>query len=454
MPTPSTTAQDARALLTLAWPVMLTQLGQMALGAVDSTMLGHAGVQPLAAAALANSYAFVSLMFGVGTVLGSDPLMSQAHGAGEGAQVGLYFQRGVVVALVASLPVMLAWYFVEAALLQFGQDPGLARAAGGYLRVQLWSVPFFMLFMTLRQYLQSRGIVRPALVVMVLLNVINALLDYAFIFGHFGVPRLGLYGAGIAAGITHLISALLLALFIVRGRLYVGAWQPWSRASFELHGIWQILRLGLPIGLQWAMEVMAFTTAAMMAGWIGERQISAHIICLNVASLTFMLPLGLSIGSATRVGNLVGEGNAEAARRTAKLALGLAISVMTCCALLLAGFSHVLPRAFTDDAQVIAIAATLLPVAATFQIFDGMQTVCIGILRGLGRTRAPAAIHFIGYYVLGLPLAYYLAFRAGLGVVGIWWGLVLGLLTLATLLSSLVWYALRQPLVRVPGAQA
>jgi multidrug resistance protein, MATE family len=375
--------------------------------------------------------------------------MSQAFGAGEGARVGLVLQRGLVVAALASVPVMVAWYFVEPALLLFGQTPELSAQAGSYLRVQVWSVPCFIGFMTLRQYLQSRGLVRPALYVMIGVNGINALLDYALIFGAFGVPALGLYGAGVAAGLTRVAEVGLLALVIVRARLYEGAWQPWSRASFSAAGVLEILRLGLPIGAQWFIEVLAFGLTAMMAGWIDERAISAHTICLNVASLSFMLPLGLSIGAATRVGNLVGEGAHDAARRTAKLALTAIISIMAVVALLMVGTSGLLPRAYTDDAQVIALAAALLPVAAAFQIFDGTQVVSIGILRGLGRTRIPALSHFIGYYVLGLPVGYLLAFRADMGVTGLWWGLVVGLFTAAALLFTAVQVALRRPLGRV-----
>ncbi|HEX2677870.1 MAG TPA: MATE family efflux transporter, partial [Polyangiales bacterium] len=427
-------AGEARALWALALPVMVTQLLQMAMGVVDMVMLGHAGVQPMAAAVLANSYAFPSVMAGVGVVLGIDPLIAQAHGAGDGEGIALALQRGIVVALGVSVPIMALWYYAAPLLGLLGQPPELRDGAAEYLHMQVWSVPLFLLFMTLRQYLQGRGIVRPALLVLVAANVINALLDWALIFGHFGVPALGLRGAGIAAGLSRLADLLLLLAFIAVARLHEGAWRPWSRRTFELARLRELLRLGLPIGVQWGFEVLAFGLVAVMAGWLNPRAVSAHAICLNVASVTFMLPLGLAIGAATRVGNTIGEGNPEAARRTARLALAMTGGVMSCCALSIAASHRVLPAAFSEDPGVIAVAAGLLPIAAMFQIFDGTQVVCGGILRGMGRTRAPAVGHFVGYYVLGLPVGYWLAFHAGWGVRGLWWGLLVGLVTVASLL--------------------
>jgi multidrug resistance protein, MATE family len=445
----SARAGEARALLSIAWPVMFTQLLQMGLGVVDLLMLGRAGVDAMAAATLATSYAFPSMMAGVGVVYGIDPLISQAHGAGDRQGMALALQRGILIALAVSVPIMFFWYHAQAALLLLGQEPGLARAAGAYLRVHFWSAPLFLLFMTLRQYLQGRAIVLPGLLALLLLNLLNALFDWVLIFGKLGMPALGLYGAGIASGLTHASGLLLLLGLIVVGRLHDGAWQPWGRQSFEPAGLARVLRLGLPIGLQWGLEVLAFGGTAMMAGWISAHAVSAHSIVLNVASFTFMLPLGLAIAVATRVGNAIGEGAQDVARRAAKLALLLAVAVMACCGLALVGLRNVLPLAWTDDATVIALAASLLPIAAAFQIFDGAQVVSGGILRGIGRTRAPAVSHFVGYYVVGLPVGYLLAFRAGLGVAGLWWGLLIGLGALALTVTSWSLYALRKPLVRV-----
>ncbi len=443
--------REARALIVLAVPVMLTQLAQMALGVTDMLMLGHAGVQAMASAALANSYGFVVMMMGVGVVFGIDPLVTQAHGARDRDALALALQRGVLIALAVSVPIMIAWYNAGAALCQFGEPPELAEAAGGYLRAQLWSVPFFPLLMAFRQYLQGRGIVRPGLLVLLAENVVNALLDWAFIFGHLGLPALGLRGAGIAAGITRAFGLLLLIAFIVVGRLHEGAWRPWSRKSVQLSGLLEVLRLGLPIGLQWGMEVLAFSGSAMFAGWMGETAVSAYTVVLNVASVTFMLPLGIGIGASIRVGNLVGEGREAAVRRTAKLALVLGIGVMACCGVLMVLLRNLLPHAFTTDTRVIALSASIFPVAALFQIFDGTQVVSGGILRGLGRTRAPALVNFIGYYVVGLPVGYWLAFHAGLGVVGLWWGLLIGLVIVGVSLASWVRVSLRKPLLRVAG---
>ncbi|HEX7481133.1 MAG TPA: MATE family efflux transporter, partial [Polyangiales bacterium] len=300
--------------------------------------------------------------------------------------------------------------------------------------------------MATRQYLQGRGMVAPAMWTIAFTNVLNIVVNWALVFGHLGLPALGLPGAGLASGLANLVMLLVLAGTVLGLGLHRDAWQPWSRASYDPRGVWRIMQLGLPIGLQFGLEIAAFSAAALMAGWLGQSAVAAHTICVNFAALTFMLPLGLSIGASTRVGNLIGEGDHAAARRAAMLAPKLSASVMTCCALLLSVLRQLIPRAYTPDAHVIALAALIFPIVAGFQIADGTQVVCTGVLRGIGRTRAPAISHFVGYYCLGLPAGYVLAFRMGLGVTGIWWGLLIGLTSVALLLFVWLRRALRQPL--------
>ena len=434
---------ELRRLVVLATPIVAAQVGSMMLGVVDTIMVGGIGSDALAAVALGTVWVLGTLVFGLGVTLGIDPLLTQAHGAGDGPAVGLALQRGLVVAALASLPIGWLWLWTEEVLLLAGQTPTLARMAHDYVIVQVVSVPAFLGFTVLRSYLQARSIVAPTLWVTLVANLLNAGFNYVLIHGELGFPRLGLTGAGVATGLTRTLLFVLLALVIWRGRLYVGAWRPWSRLALAPRGLGQILALGLPVGVQLGLEMWAFQLATLFAGWLGEKQLAAHVVALNLASMSFMVPLGISMAAVTRVGNLLGAGRPQAAQRAAWVALGMGAGVMCVAAVSFVLLRGWLPRVYTADLEVLAVAATLLPIAGAFQLFDGTQVVGGGILRGMGRTRPAAVFNLLGYYVLGLPVAYYLAFAVGMGVTGIWWGLTLGLMVVAG--SLVLWVGVRGP---------
>ena len=434
---------ELRRLVVLATPIVAAQVGSMMLGVVDTIMVGGIGSDALAAVALGTVWVLGTLVFGLGVTLGIDPLLTQAHGAGDGPAVGLALQRGLVVAALASVPIAALWLGTEQMLLLAGQSPVLARMAHDYVIVQVASVPAFLGFTVLRSYLQGRSIVAPTLWVTLIANLLNVAFNWVLIHGELGFPRLGLTGAGIATGLTRTLMFVFLALAIWRGRLYVGAWRPWSREMFDPAGLREIFSLGLPVGVQLGLEMWAFQLATLFAGWLGEKQLAAHVVALNLASMSFMVPLGISMAAVTRVGNLLGAGRPEAAQRAAGVALAMGSGVMCVAAasfVLLRGW---LPRVYTADLAVLAVTATLLPIAGAFQLFDGTQVVGGGILRGMGRTRPAAVFNLLGYYGLGLPVAYYLAFEAGMGVTGIWWGLTLGLMVVAV--SLVLWVGVRGP---------
>ncbi len=434
---------ELRRLVVLATPIVAAQVGSMMLGVVDTIMVGGIGSDALASVALGTVWVLGTLVFGLGVTLGIDPLLTQAHGAGDGPAVGLALQRGLVVAAVASVPIAALWLVTEEMLLLAGQTPALARMAHDYVIVQVASVPAFLGFTVLRSYLQGRSIVAPTLWVTLIANLLNVAFNWVLIHGELGFPRLGLVGAGIATGLTRTLMFVFLALAIWHGRLYVGAWRPWSRAAWDLAGLREIFALGLPVGVQLGLEMWAFQLATLFAGWLGEKQLAAHVVALNLASMSFMVPLGISMAAVTRVGNLLGAGRPEAAARAAWVALAMGSGVMCVAAasfVLLRGW---LPRVYTADLEVLAVTATLLPIAGAFQLFDGTQVVGGGILRGMGRTRPAAVFNLLGYYGLGLPVAYYLAFEAGMGVTGIWWGLTLGLMVVAV--SLVLWVGVRGP---------
>jgi MATE family multidrug resistance protein len=436
-PTPR---EEVRALLRLGLPVSVTQLGVMMLGVVDTMMVGHLGTIALDAAALGSLWVWGTAVFGIGLVLGMDPIVSQAHGAGELRRVALTLHRGLVVGLLVTPLLAVSWWLTKPCLLALGQTPALAAAAGRYVEIQIFSLFPFLAFYALRQYLQGRGLVAPAVVAVIVANLFNAGANWVLIYGHLGFPAMGLEGAGLATGLTRCVLLLSLALWTWAAGLHRGAWERPSMAALELRGLAEIVRHGIPVGVQYGLETWAFQISTLVAGRLGEATLAGHVIALNLASLSFMVPLGISQGASTRVGNLIGAGMPVAARRSATLALALGAGVMVVSAVLFVVLRHALPRLYTDDPEVIAVAAGILPIAAAFQLFDGTQGVGGGVLRGVGATRPAAVFNLVGYYVIALPLAA-LAVHMGMGLEGLWWGLSLGVALVA---MALVWWIRRR----------
>jgi len=425
-------------VVALGVPLAATQIGLMLIGVVEVLIVGRAGTDALGAVALGNVWIFGTMFIANGIVMGIDPLISQAHGAGDHAGVALAFQRGLVVALVLSIPLAGCWLLTEPALLLFGQDAGLAREAASFARVQAPSAAGLLVFTVNRQYLAGRGIVAPAVFALILGNVVNAVACWALVLGKLGAPALGVVGAGLAAGLSRVFIAASLLVLTFRYGLHRDAWVPWSRAVLEPRPLLAILGVGVPIGLQFAFEVWAFQFATLLAGRLGKTELAAHTIVLNLAALSFMVPFGISMAASVRVGNLVGAGNGSGARTSALLALGLTAALMLGAACIFFFARNGLPLAYGALPHVREVAASILPIAAAFQLFDGLQAVGGGILRGLGRTRPAALFNLVGYYVLALPLSAWLAFEAKIGLPGVWIGLAVGLAAIAIALVSVI----------------
>jgi MATE family multidrug resistance protein len=440
---------EIRKMAALGLPVAATQLSTMLLGVVDTIMVGRVSVEAMAAVALANVWIFGTLMFVGGVLFGLDPIIAQAHGARDGERVGRALQTGLGMALLLSVVVALLWTQVESFLLLMGQDPQTSALAARYTRVQIPSIPFFLVYSALRQYLQAREHMRPAMWVILVANLVNVIANWALIFGHLGSPALGLVGAGIATSLTRIFSCLGLVAFVLAFRLHEGGWVAWRWSSLSGRELWRLFAIGWPVAVQMALEMWAFSGAALLAGLLGETSLAAHAVALNMAALAFMLPLGISQGAATRVGNLVGAGRGAAAQSAAWISFAMGAGVMCLSALLFVVARDWLPRIYTPEPAVIAACSAILPIAAAFQIFDGTQAVGCGILRGMGRVRPAALFNLLGYWILGLPIGGWLALRGGWGLAGIWWGLAGGLAVVAI---SLVWFVYtRGPAYAVAG---
>ncbi|MDQ7005798.1 MAG: MATE family efflux transporter [Acidobacteriota bacterium] len=447
---------EVRPIVHLALPVAAAQLGWMLIGLVDLWMVGRLGSDALAAVSLGDLWIVATLVVAMGVVMGIDPIVSQAHGAGLGPRAGAALQHGVVIALLLTPGITAAWWLAGPALLAAGQDPILVESADSYIRAQAFSIAPFLVYIALRQYLQGRGMMLPPLVIILAANLVNVALNWVLIFGELGFPALGVRGAAIASGLTRAFMMLSLVLAIVGLRLYEGAWEGWSRQAVSPRALVEVLRHGLPVGLQIGLEIWAFTLTTLFAGWLGTRALAAHTIVLKITSFSFMAAMGISIACTTRVGNLIGAGQRSRAEKAAWTGLALATAMMTGFALTFVIFRRSLPAIFVPRGtpaamEVIVLGAGILPIAAAFQVFDGFQAVASGVLRGMGTTRPSAVINFLGYYALALPCALWLAFERlpggieglGLGLRGIWLGLALGLAAVAALLAF--WLRLRGP---------
>ena len=417
-------------MLRLAVPVVTVQVGMMAMGVVDTIMVGHISAKALAAVARGNLYFFSLAVFAMGTLMVLDPVVAQAVGAGDRPAIARAVQRGVLMAGLLTLPATLM-LMVAAPVFALARQPAevVPLAAAYALRSVPGTFPF-LLFIVFRQSLQAMRRTVPIVAAIVAANLANAALNWVLIFGHLGLPAMGVVGSAWATSISR---ALLLIVLWLAARWELGPLlSPFRREVWQLTPLGRMLRLGLPIGAQHLLEFGAFALVALMMGWLGTRQMAGHQIAINLAALTFMVPLGVGDAASVLVGQAVGRGDPGGTRGAARAALVCGAAFMAVTAVLFLMFPEPLARLYSRDLGVVAIAAALIPIAGVFQVFDGLQVVAAGVLRGVGDTRGPMLINLLGYWVLGLPLSVYLGFVAGLGPVGLWWGLVLGLGVVAT----------------------
>jgi MATE family multidrug resistance protein len=441
------TRAEVRELLQLAVPVVVVQVGMMFMGVVDTLMVGRVSAAALAGVALGNLFFFGVVIFGLGALMALDPLIAQAVGAHDDPAIARALQRAVALMLVLSLPASVLLWPAEAILAALGQPADAVPLAGRYARIIIPSVLPFMAFTVLRQALQAMGRMRAIVLTILFANIANALLNWVLIFGHFGAPAMGVAGAAWATTVSRWLMALvLLALGWRDLRPYLLAWRP---DSLQLRPLGRMLRLGLPIGLQFQLEYTAFGLTGLLMGLLGTSQVAAHQVAINLASLTYMVPLGVSAAAAVLVGQAVGRDDQDGARRAARTAVFVGAAFMVGTGAVFLSAPGWLARLYTTSVPVLAVATALLPLAGLFQVFDGVQVVAGGILRGLGDTRSPMIINLLGFWGVGIPAGLALGFPAGLGAVGLWWGLVAGLASVATILFLRVRHRFKTRIDRV-----
>ncbi|HTM26812.1 MAG TPA: MATE family efflux transporter [Vicinamibacterales bacterium] len=420
--------RELRPMLALAAPVVIAEVGWVLMGTVDTLMVGRLGASAIAAAGLAAMLFFTVMVFSMGLLLGLDPLVAQAFGAGRLDECHRWLGTGVWLALIVSLPSVGLILLIRSGLVFWGLPPDVLALTQPYLSVLAWSLPPLLLYVAFRRYLQAMNIVRPVTIALVAANVVNAMANWILIFGHLGAPALGVRGSAFATlGARIFMAAALFAVILAHEARMTPRLRE-TPLGLDPARIRTLVRLGLPAAGQVLFEVGVFALATALAGRVSASGLAANQIALNMASLTFMVPYGIGSAGAVRVGHAVGRRDARGAREAGWTAITIGVAFMAFAASLFFTFPGWLMRAFTHDASVIEIGIALLFVAAIFQLFDGLQGVTTGVLRGLGDTRSPMFWNLGGHWFVGLPLGYLLCFHLGRGVVGLWWGLSVGLM--------------------------
>jgi multidrug resistance protein, MATE family len=425
---------ELRALIVLAVPVVLSELGWMTQGVVDTIMVGRMGPAAIGAVAVGNAVFFTPSLFGIGLLLGLDTLVAQAYGRKDYDECHRWLAQGVYLAAFITPLTMLVVWGASFGYARFGIAAAVAGQAGGYLRVLNWSTLPLLIYGAARRYLQGVGQVRVITVTFVGANLFNWLGNWVLIYGHWGMPRMGVEGSALSTVIARLFMALALMGFAWRYERQRGhpLFEHWAKPQWEK--LKQLTRLGAPAAGQIVLEVGAWNLATLAAGWLTPAALATHQIALNYAALTYMVPLGISAAAAVSVGHAIGAGDRARARRAGWLALALGTGFMVCAAVVFLVAPRPLIALYTTDAEVMAVAPGLLVLAAAFQIFDGVQTVSTGALRGLGETRVPMIANLVGYWVIGLPLGLTLCFVWKRGIYGLWIGLTLALVVIASML--------------------
>ncbi len=438
---------DLRATARLAGPIVLVQVGLMAMGVVDTIMVGRVSAAALAAVALGNVYFNIPTIFGQGLLLALDPVVAQAVGARDGDAVARALQRALVASLLLTVLVALTFLPAGPVLALLHQPPDVVPTTWRYVLASIPGLLPFFGFIAMRQTLQAMHRPAPIVAAIVGANLVNAGLNWVLIYGHLGAPALGPVGSAWSSSTARWV--MLVALLALGWRAFRPNLLPARSGVLTRAPLARMLLLGLPIGTTMLLEYGAFAAIALLMGLLGTVPMAGHQIALNLASLTFMVPLGVAGAGAVLVGHGIGRGDHAAARRAAASALLLGVAFMAGAALLFLSVPHALAAMFTDQAAVLALATSLIPIAGVFQVFDGLQVVSAGILRGVGDTRAPMLVNLVGFWIIGLPVSIAFGFGTPAGPKGLWWGLVAGLAAVGSFLLLRVRRSLRGELRRV-----
>lgn len=426
--------KQSRITFLLAYPVMLSQLGQILVGVSDSVMVGQLGTAPLAGVSLGNSIFILFLTFGIGISYGITPLVAKADGEGNNKKIIDVLKHGFLVNGITGLVLFLLLFLTSFIFPYLNQPEDVILFAKPYFLVISFSIIPFMVFQVFRQFAEGLSLTRQAMIITISGNILNIFFNYILIFGKLGFPAYGIVGAGIATLISRIYMAVAMIFFVAYGHIFKPYWKEFRKKGLEKGLTRNILSIGLPSGLQFIFEVGAFSLAAIMIGWLGASSLAAHQIAINLAAITYMMATGLATATTIRVGNQLGRKDFKAMRMVGFTGFYMSAIFMGLNALILITGRHFFPTLYINDPEVIEIASSLLSIAAVFQLSDGIQVVGLGALRGMADVKIPTLITLLAYWILALPVGYIFGFSLSMGAFGIWIGLLVGLTIAAALL--------------------
>ena len=425
---------DIKANFLLAYPVMISMLGQVMTGVADSVMVGRIGATPLAASSFANIFFTLPLFFGVGVSYAITPLVAEAHGANNSNSIIETLRNGFLINIIIGVIMVILIFSIEKTLYHMSQPEDVVTLAIPYLKIVAISIIPTMIFQTFRQFGEGLHRTRMAMVIVISCNLINILLNYLLIYGHWGFPSMGLNGAGLATLIARILMAVCMALYIYYGSYFTAYRGGFSLGGYSRKLINKMLHIGIPAGTQFLFEAGAFGFSAVMMGWIGTTALAAHQIAINLATISYMTTSGLGAAATIRVAHFLGQKDISTMRRVGFVMIAMAAFIMALWAVLFIVGKRFLPELYISEEAVLQMAAPLMIIAGFFQMSDGMQVVCAGALRGLQDVKVPSLLIFVAYWVIALPLGYWLAFKMDYGANGVWIGLLIGLTVTATLM--------------------
>jgi MATE family multidrug resistance protein len=428
--------QDFRLTLRLALPLILAEVGWMSMGIVDTIMVGRLPNSAVAigATGLGQSLYNSVVIFGGGLLLGMDTFVAQAYGREDLDDARHSLVNGLLLALGLMPVLMLAVSFWPGLMQRFGISLELVEPMRPYLRALNWGTLPLLVYFALRRYLQAVNVAHPIMFALISANIVNAIGNWVLIYGHLGFRPMGIAGSGWSTCWARAYMAFCLALTLlwVESKRLRPGWT--GTVRIDVRRMFALLELGAPAATQILCEIGAFSAATALCARLGPVPLSGHEIALNCAALTFMVPLGISSAAAVRVGQQLGRRDPDGARRAGWSAIIMGVGFMACSGTVFVSAPKLIARLFTPNPAVVRVGAQLLLVAAAFQLFDGLQTVATGALRGAGDTRTPMLANFVAYWLMGLPLGYVLCFKLGWGALGIWIGLCGGLMIIGSAL--------------------
>ncbi len=420
--------------ISLAYPVMLSHLGQVTVMVADSMMVGHLGKEPLAGASFANSIFMIFLVMGIGLSYAITPLTAQADGEKNTTKLTDILKHGILINTLFGFFITAVIVAGDDILWYFNQPEIVVELALPYLKIIAYSLIPFMMYQAFRQFAEGLGFTKESMYITITGNVLNIILNYILIFGKFGFEPMGLYGAGLATLISRIVMTILMVSFVYFNHRFKKYWNLFTTGNFSIKLIKANLSLGIPMAFQLIFEISTFSVAAIMIGWMGTIQLAAHQIAINLASITYMIALGIAAAATIRVGNQLGQKDYITMRKAAVTCFIMAIVFMSLATMIFIFGRYFLPTLYINDPEVIDMAAALLVIAGIFQLADGIQVIGLGALRGMSDVIIPTVITLIAYWIIGLPLGYLFGFTLQLGALGVWYGLLAGLAIAAILL--------------------